>query len=103
MNLGTRRPASIRRFEVAVLAAIVVLLPIVFAPAVYCANGKNAENCGPKGKGSCAGTMLTTYWDTGEVSTKNGTGEGDNILRILNPGVAPIRPFAALQSATPAP
>jgi hypothetical protein len=67
---------------VAVITLGVALLVPITAPA-GAARGKPDKKSGPEEK--FAGSLLTTYWDTSEASTKNGSGAGDNLIRVLNP------------------
>ncbi len=41
--------------------------------------------CSTPGNPPCSGTFLNGYYDTGEPLSENGTGAGDNFLRLNNP------------------
>jgi len=41
--------------------------------------------CSSPGTAPCPGTLLITYYDTGEPLSKNGTGSGDDVVNLINP------------------
>jgi len=51
------------------IAAIFAMMPVAFYGVAAAASD----------------TLLSTYWDVGESSSQNGTGHGDNFVRIVNP------------------
>jgi len=43
------------------------------------------QNCGGPMMPACVGSQHTTYYDVAEPPSKNGTGNGDNFIRLINP------------------
>ncbi len=44
-----------------------------------------AQVCGGTGESPCSGIFLNGYYDVSEPASKNGTGDGDNLVRLTNP------------------
>jgi hypothetical protein len=76
MSMSMRRLVSVELISAAALFAIAATtLPAAVA----------AETCGGEGNPPCSGTFLNGYYDTAEPAAQNGSGAGDNILRLNNP------------------
>lgn len=74
MSMSKRRRVSLELISAAALFAIVAM------PAAV-----GAQTCGGEGNPPCSGTFLNGYYDTAEPPAQNGSGAGDNILRLNNP------------------
>lgn len=70
------------------LSSFILSLALVSA-ALTCAVDDPAwavgPGCGLPGAGPCVGSQHTTYFDVSQPSSQNGTGSGDNFIRLLNP------------------
>jgi len=79
MSIGVvRRLVSMEMMRAAALFTIIALLTVI-VPDIA-----NAQ-CSTAGNPSCSGTFLNGYYDTSEPLVENGTGVGDNFLRLNNP------------------
>jgi hypothetical protein len=54
-----------------------------------------AQACGGTAESPCSGIFLNTYYDVSEPGSKNGTGNGDNLVRLTNPLRAPVGNISA--------
>jgi hypothetical protein len=76
MSMSMRRRVWLELIGAAALFAIVAIV----LPAIAL-----AETCGGSGSSPCSGTFLNGYYDVVEPAAQNGSGAGDNILRLNNP------------------
>jgi hypothetical protein len=89
MSTSMRKRGSLAVTGGAALSAIVGLF-LLAVPGIA-----GAQTCGGAGQSPCSGTFLNGYFDVSEAVRNNGTGDGDNIIRITNPigsanpGIAP--------------
>jgi hypothetical protein len=78
------RTSVTRQGPIGLTRAAAAYLMVIFLPLAVPAIGF-AQTCGGSGNPPCSGTFLNGYYDTAERSSDNGTGTGDNILRLNNP------------------
>ncbi len=78
MSTRMGRRVSIAMIRIVAISALAAFLPVAFPAAA-------AAQCGTPPNAPCSGTFQTTFYDTEEVPSENGTGAGDNIIRLVNP------------------
>ncbi len=81
MTKSTLLPRNFRM--VSGILAVASVFAIIFAGGAMAQSAQ--PQCNTPGNPPCAGTFLTGYFDVSEPLTHNGTGAGDNFLRLHNP------------------
>ncbi len=76
MRIAIRKRGSRKLLPAVALFAMVAIIQATIA---------RAGTCGGAGNPACSGTFLNGYYDTAEPAAENGSGAGDNILRLNNP------------------